>query len=280
MTLSEMKLRGDHTADDVPQVLLDKVIKNSTIFADVLAAGPMVGISLDSKSAVDGLVKNHWIWRVQFDEGSTIYQIEFGVTPAPQSVGSNEAQYVGSSRDGSLSSPGSSINKPLDVNKPVVVSGSGQENTGDNGSASDSSLSSPGSSVNKPPVVNKPVVVSGSGQENTSDNGSASDKSPLDKFSEIGSPNIPPSILSDKGGVTQQPTDGAPVPGLLNFKVRRRDTPSFSTYAVHTFALAPGTTFGSLLRSLTSRGMEPFHFRKVGYAYLGCRDLCASFCNL
>ncbi|KAJ3547012.1 hypothetical protein NMY22_g1826 [Coprinellus aureogranulatus] len=46
------------------------------------------------------------------------------------------------------------------------------------------------------------------------------------------------------------------------------------------FPLKAGTTFGQLLQSLVSRGMEEMKFRKLGTAYLGCRDgVCVLSCS-
>jgi hypothetical protein len=233
-------MHANFTSANVPDVLLQKVIINSQIYSDVLNAGAMVGTGLSREAAADkGLSKNHWIWRVLIEGGpGDIWQIQFGMNVNPvTSVESMQAQYAGSS------------SSEHDFAPDEVFSDIG--------------------SINKPPLVDsqgKPVVVSSSGNGGSSDNrGSA-------KFSDAGSQDIPPSIRSSDGGVIQQPTEGAPIPGVFEIKVRGRITPSDSVITVRTFALAAGTTFGQLLHALTSRGMEPFRFRKIGAAYLGCRD--------
>ncbi|KAH9160947.1 hypothetical protein EDB89DRAFT_2235380 [Lactarius sanguifluus] len=61
-------------------------------------------------------------------------------------------------------------------------------------------------------------------------------------FSDIESQGEPPKITSSDGVVFEQPTEGAPFQGYFNIK-------------------AP-----------VDRHFEPFHFRQLGFAYLGCRD--------
>jgi hypothetical protein len=233
---------GDFTPADVPAARLQEVIKDVKIHADshILDAGPMAGTGLSHQAATDkGLTKNHWIWRVLIDaDAGVTWQIQFGMNiKSVPSVDSMQGRYAGSSR-------------------------------ADPDSASDQVFSDVGS-LSKPPAVDsqgKPVVGGSNG------NGGGSDDSGPAKFSDAGSQNIPPSIRSSDGGVIQQPTEGAPVLGVLDIKVRSRTAPSHSAYTVRTFVLAAGTTFGQLLHALTSRGMEPFRFRKIGVAFLGCRD--------
>jgi len=83
---------------------------------------------------------------------------------------------------------------------------------------------------------------------------------------------LPPIKASSDGHDIQQPSEGAPVRGQLDIIVRPRAEPSWSHRFTRSFALNPGTTFDQLLRSMTSRGMEDFRFRKLGTAKLGCRD--------
>jgi hypothetical protein len=117
-------------------------------------------------------------------------------------------------------------------------------------------------SLNEPPAFNsqgKPVVASGSGNLNY---GGSDDSGPAE-FSDADNQDILPSNRSSDGGFIQQ-SEGAPVLGVFEIKVRRRETPSHSAYTIRTSTLADGTTFGQLLRALTSRDMEPFRFRKIG----------------
>lgn len=81
--------------------------------------------------------------------------------------------------------------------------------------------------------------------------GSSNDSGPA-KFSDAGSQDMPPSIHSSDGGVIQQLTEGAPVLGVFDIKVRGRATLSHSAYTIRTFTLAAGTTFGQPLHALTS----------------------------
>lgn len=92
------------------------------------------------------------------------------------------------------------------------------------------------------------------------------------KDRDTASQDIPPEIAPSDGGVIQQPTEGAPFPGIFNILVRDRSGAPHATLVVFGFDLTAGTTFGQLLNSLISRNMEPFQFRKLGSAYLGCRD--------
>ena len=82
-----MSLHGDFAPEYIPQRVLDLVVKNNEIFADVLSAGAMGGTSLTNEEAENkGLTKNHWNWRVLVDgEGGLVGQIQFGfnIKPAP-----------------------------------------------------------------------------------------------------------------------------------------------------------------------------------------------------
>ena len=88
-------------------------------------------------------------------------------------------------------------------------------------------------------------------------------------FSNVKSLGKPPDITTSSG-LFQQPTEGAPHPGVFNVSVRSRTEPSRSIIIVFKLPLRPGTTFGQLIDALS--GMEPFHFRKIGVALFGCRD--------
>jgi hypothetical protein len=86
------------------------------------------------------------------------------------------------------------------------------------------------------------------------------------------------SIHSSDGRFILQPSEGAPVPGVFDIKVRSRVVPSWSTFFIRTFQLQPGTTFGQLLNTMTTRKMEPFKFLKINAAYLGFHDgMCVVF---
>ncbi|KAH8994626.1 hypothetical protein EDB92DRAFT_1815127 [Lactarius akahatsu] len=91
-------------------------------------------------------------------------------------------------------------------------------------------------------------------------------------FSDVESQGKPPKITSSDGVVFEQPTEGVPFPGDFDIKVRDRTVPSFSVIVVCRLELAAGTMFGQLLKALVDRHFEPFHFRHLGFAYLGCRD--------
>jgi hypothetical protein len=112
------------------------------------------------------------------------------------------------------------------------------------------------------------------------------------KFSPVGSVKKPPLVSSEGqgsagtnspsklaateahgGSIVMQPlTEGPPVLGVLDIAVRPRAEATLSTRFTCSFRLKPGTTFHELLHAMISRNMEPFLFRKIGMAYLGCRD--------
>jgi hypothetical protein len=106
---------------------------------------------------------------------------------------------------------------------------------------------------------------SGEGSQNTHDSHSV-------VFSDVESLGKPPKVdyWTDDGHFFPQRTEGAPQPGALKIKVRNYTTPSRGIIAVFQLALVPGTNVGDLLEPLVE--MEPFYFRKIGGAYLGCRD--------
>ena len=240
---------GDFTPATVPQVILAKLIKDNTLYADVLNAGPMAGTGLTPQQAIDrGSSKNHWSFRVLIDfaegDNQKTWQIQFDMQlNSLPSIGSNEGQYAGSSRS--------------DPESNEVFSDVG--------------------SLNKPPALgSEGGIAVALPAADTGGNGNHDIQTPV--YSDVGSFNIPPTVTSNDGGVIQQPTEGAPFPGFLNIKVRDRSAPSNSTLVVFEFKLATGITFGQLLSALTDCHMEPFHFRKLGVAYLGCRDfMCVLF---
>ncbi|KAJ3515881.1 hypothetical protein NLJ89_g1492 [Agrocybe chaxingu] len=91
-------------------------------------------------------------------------------------------------------------------------------------------------------------------------------------FSDAGSQTAPPKIASSAGGYIDQPTQGSPVPGRFEIKVRARTTASNAAFVVFAFKLAPNTTLEALFGVIEDEKMVPFMFRMVGFAYFGCRD--------
>jgi len=232
-----MSLHGDYTSRDVPQEILNKVTLDGLINVDVLSMGAMAGSGLSDEAAEDkGLIKNHWMWRFLVQgPGALTGQIQFGFNlKETPSVPSDQAQYARSSDRSFDSSSG----------------GAGAVSTRSLAS-DDSAKFDDVSSINKPPAL------SSSGEHVISDAPSV-----------IGVP----SIRSSLGGFIQQPSEGPRVPGTFDITVRPRTDPSWSHRFTRSFHLAPGTTFGQLFHSVTSRGMEPFHFRQVEFARFGCRD--------
>jgi len=186
------------------------------------------------------------------DDREDIGQIQFGMDVGPPTnIGSDEGQYARSINRSDPKfgsnvsySPVGSFSKPpplaSDEGVPVAL-----------------------------PVALPVAPASSGGSNNTHDSQSI-------VFSDVGSVGKPPNITSSDGHLFQQPTEGAPHPGVLNMKVRGRTAPSRSIVVVFQLDLAPGTTFGQLLKFLIN--MEPFFFRKIGVAYLGYRDfMCVLF---
>ncbi|KAG9040392.1 hypothetical protein FS837_000713 [Tulasnella sp. UAMH 9824] len=298
-----MPLNGQYTSQNVPDNILAKVIRGDRIFADVLKAGPMAGTGLDEQRAEDlGLKKNHWLWRVQIDkdeddvggdeddvgededdegegedenedggDGSyndddhddddeSIAQIQFGFNLRPNlSVGSNAGQYRGSSRVGSSGSgegegEGAHYSDVEILGKPHVV-----ENDQGSLKVSVTSFSIEGEEVKTGGSVE--VGVAKASAEDDEAEASNNKDHPH-----------PPNIVSSNGSIILQPIQGPPVPAVLDIKVRSRANPSWRTYFTCSFPLKPRTTFGELLNIMRERHMEGFKFRKIGIAYLGCRD--------
>ncbi|KAN0129395.1 hypothetical protein V8E53_012879 [Lactarius tabidus] len=69
--------------------------------------------------------------------------------------------------------------------------------------------------------------------------------------------------------------EGAPALGRLDIKVRGYGGKSISAVEVFTFHIIDEPTFGHFLDALVTRGMFPFYFRKLGFAFLGCRHFAA-----
>lgn len=234
----------NYTSTTVPAQILDLPIKDNLIYVDVLNAGRKVGLTLDEQAAEDkGLVKNHWTWRVLLDSPSGLTtQLQFGFNlKKTQSVASDVAQCGGSSRWG-----GSSIGD-RDINSDEV------------GVHSDVK-----SVLEKPATIDIGSLWAQATQLGITDDSSAQ--------------RIAPSILSSTGSAINQPTEGAPALGSLVIKARSRTGPSLRAYFTRSFTLAANTTFGQLLEAMTTRKMEPFMFRKIDTAYLGCRDgMCTHF---
>ncbi|CAA7264994.1 unnamed protein product [Cyclocybe aegerita] len=240
LPLSTSVVDADYTPDTVPGFIKDKVIENGVLFVDVVNAGAKVGTALEDHEATDcGLIKNHWTFRAHLDFGQDgrddLGQVKFGMDiKRSVSIGSNEGQYARSNR----SDP--------DTGSDMVYS--------------------PVGSFSKPPAPSSddgfpaalPLVpATGEGSHDSHDSQSAG-------VSDVESVGKLPDITSSDGLLFQQPTEGAPHPGDFNIKVRSRTEPSRSVVVVFELALAPGTTFGQLLKALIDRNMLPFFFRKIG----------------
>ncbi|KAF9779666.1 hypothetical protein BJ322DRAFT_1024514 [Thelephora terrestris] len=159
------------------------------------------------------------------------------------SVGSDEAQYAPSSRDGS--SPGSGgeqFDFYEDSSDPEVYSPV-DSNT------KPTELSDPG-------VEPKPVVIQEGMVENVV--------------------IAPASIRSSGGHPICQPVEGRPVRGALTIKVVDRTAPSINAFAVFDLTLTVKADIklmlDDLIGTLRKRGMEPFYFRKIDFVIFGCRD--------
>ncbi|KAG8934472.1 hypothetical protein FRC01_002540 [Tulasnella sp. 417] len=234
-------LNNNYTSTTVPPELLALPVKNNVVYVDVLKAGPLVGTNLDVETAEDrGLVKNHWVWRVLVDgSAGSVGQIQFGFSlERTPSVPSDAAQYVPSTR---ASSGSGAIHSKV---------------------GSEEADYSDVENVDKPPTVN-PVEV---GVANI---GVVDD---VTKPYHDDTESIAASSLFSISDLIYQRTEGAPAPGTLEIATRTRTEPPWSTCLTRSFALATNTTFGALLTAMTSRNMEPFRFRKIGVAFLGCRD--------
>lgn len=235
-------LFGEWSAKDVPQHILDVEIEDSTLFADVLHSGPRSGSGISSEEArIKGMSKNHWVWRFTFKFMNTntglsdTGGVQFSMEMKEiESVGSNVARYVPSS-GGRLS---------------------------DGGTFSDFT----------PDKAAPPPWSAASVPSDTSSNKGGSIGSGSDRFSDVSDQKYPPSIRSSDGRFIQQPVSGVPHPA--RFKVRCKDWRTASRAALVTFSfkLRPRTTFGNLLKELKKANFEPFLFRKLNFAFLGCRD--------
>lgn len=207
----------------------------------------MAATNLGHQAATDrGLIKNHWSFRVDFgqDGRQGIGQIQFTMDVMREAnIPSNVGQYV------------SSIRSDPDTDSNLTYSDLG--------------------STGKPPAVGSQGSVSFALPDAAAPSGDGSHDTQSVVFSDVESQGKPPNITSSAGVNFEQPTEGAPFPGVFNIKVRDRVLPGYSVIVVFRLELAAGTTFGQLL---TDRHMEPFHFRKLGVAYLGCRDfMCVLF---
>lgn len=241
-------------------------IKNDTLFIDFLNAGPMIAgnltaeITLESgkRMAESGLraardneyvrVKNHCVGRAHLSvgegENEQVVQVQFGMdVAASDSVRSTDAQYgSGGCGGGSDSSCGAARRTDGIPGEPE-----------------------PPTSPTGVPLVLSPFP--------GSDKGIVENDVRVALYSDAGSgQGTAPKIASDSGGDVGEPIEGAPVPGNLNFHVQNRTIPSWKALAVFEFVLRPGTTIGQLTESLTSRCFGPFMFRKLNFAYFGCRD--------
>ncbi|KAG8687749.1 hypothetical protein FRC11_006652 [Ceratobasidium sp. 423] len=244
-----VQTRGDYTIDNVPDEIKSLPITNNILYADVLSAGAKVGTGLTSEEAVaKGFTKNHWVFRALTDvpDGDTAeqWQIQFSMDLDLTPHGSMDNLYTGSSRQG-FSDTGSVMQfSDVGSNKKVPDIGGN---------------------------VGNPLFPGSSGK---SDGQSA-------VFSDAGSQLSPPKIGSSASGsvggsvggvIALNPgVQGAPVRGQFNIKVRNRAAPSHAAIVVFSLELRANTTFGQLFNALVVRNMFPFHFGRVGFAYMGCR---------
>ncbi|KAG8989722.1 hypothetical protein FRB90_002109 [Tulasnella sp. 427] len=243
-------LGKDFTADQVPRAVLNAVVMSNDLYVDCLDAGKKVGTNLTLPEARSlGLIKNHWLYRILFAYGDkedpSVGQVQFGMNMAPEGslVG------IGSSRAGSFGGSGSfkTFSDVGSVGEPPKLS-------------SDDGISAPADLQ----------VASASASEGDR---SGSDSGNQPATSSIGSGQFtPPEIASSLGGFIEQPTEGAPVPGIFSIKVRARAAPSNSALVIFRLDLRPDTTFGELLSAIIDLPVEPFRFRFKNFAYLGCRD--------
>ncbi|CAA7264598.1 unnamed protein product [Cyclocybe aegerita] len=235
---------ADYMPETVPEYIKNMVIDKGVLFVDVLNAGAKVDTGLEDEEATNrGLIKNHWMLRVYADFGQggrkDIGQIKFGMdVDRAASVGSNEGQYARSNR--SDPDAGSDV-----VYSPV--------------SSSFGKPPAPSSDDGVPAAL--PLVpATGKGSHD-----SHYSQSPSPVVSDVESVGKPPDIASSDGFRFQQPTEGAPHPGVFNIKVRGRTEPSRAIVVVFKLALIPDITFGQLLEALLHRNMLPFFFRKIGH---------------
>lgn len=247
-------LRGDYNNLDVPEDILNKVVLDDLLFVDVLNAGPRTGTGLDETSTTQrGEVKNHWRWRALIPgNGGEDGQIVFGfnLKQAP-SVASDAAQYAGRSSIGAGSNLGSDHTHSQ--------------------SDSEEAAFSDVSSLGKPPVVESDNRSRFESQGSTEGQGNV--EGGRTSFNDDEARNIAPSIRSSDGNEIAQPVkEGAPVPGCLEIQVRTHTARSVKAIFSCSFRLKAKTTFRELFDAVVSRGMLPFHFRKLDAAYFGCRD--------
>ncbi|KAG8730308.1 hypothetical protein FRC10_002894 [Ceratobasidium sp. 414] len=215
-----MSTEGDYTSAYIPDDILNSVIKDNVIFADIVGAGPMAA---EDK----GMVKNHWVWRVLIVGNTAVGQIKFGFNIGPlPSVLSDQGQYAGTSRGGS---------------DPDHASSKGD---------SDGAIYSNVESITKPHAIGKDQdsIMNNASEVSSNDVAKASDSAK--------SKPMAPSIQSADDSFVHQPTEGAPVPSVLEVKVRFQTQPSQSTYYTCSFNLKTGTTFRELLDTMISSHME------------------------
>ncbi|KAG5649629.1 hypothetical protein H0H81_002786 [Sphagnurus paluster] len=237
-------VNADYTADTVPDDIKIKFIQKDVIFVDVLDAGPQVGTGLSREEAT-GL---GMLTLVKTASGK--FNLEWML---PVTLARTRA-----------SKPVQPLRSWL-PHQPVLQS---RRQHHQKSTASSSDEGTPAAL----PLL--PATGEGSHDSHGSQSSVVSD-------AEVESVGKPPDITSSDGRRFQQPIEGAPYPGDFNVKVRGRLDPSSSIIVIFELRLASGTTFGKLLDALSHRKMQPFCFRKIGFAYLGCRDfMCILFCHL
>ncbi|KAF8325313.1 uncharacterized protein EI90DRAFT_3128881 [Cantharellus anzutake] len=234
-TTTASLLEGDYSIENFPPAILNLVIQDAQIHADVVNAGHVVGTQLQTED--QGLMKNHWYWRGKLSVGGVLGQVQLGFNF--QSFASNQGQYGGSSRVGHS-----------DSDHAPSVSGGG-------------SVYSDFGSQGKPPLVEEGVEVAmaicGIESEETR---VGSDKDDLS----------PETVALIDDWIINQPSEGAPALGIFEIRLRPRTDASYSTCHSFSFNLKAGTTVGDLIHSIRSRPMQPFLFRKINGAFFGCRD--------
>lgn len=230
-----MSFVGTHACRDLPVVRLE-----------VLNAGPMVGIGLELRQAMNrAQTKTHQRYHpVVEGGGGKRYGVGFGFDPEVPDVGSNQAQ--AGSVFGSEGDRVDFYGSDDDVNLTEK-----QDN-------SDSpERFSPVGSIDEPPAL--------------SDNGA----SPPSVFCYsrrlwcIG--RQPPRSTHDT--VIRKRVEGKPQSGRFNIQTVNREELSTNAFAVFELpVLHEGLTLGDLTRGIGERGMEPFFLRELGGAMFGCRD--------
>ncbi|KAF8318906.1 uncharacterized protein EI90DRAFT_3132886 [Cantharellus anzutake] len=87
-TTTASLLQGDYSIENFPPAILNLVIQDAQIHADVINAGHVIANS-------QGLMKNHWYWHGKLSVGGVLGQVQLGFNF--QSIALNQGEYRGSS---------------------------------------------------------------------------------------------------------------------------------------------------------------------------------------